>query len=223
MRGGYPETPWRLPTAPPGGLLAKLSSSAGRLIQGNEAHRRCSLFSCEFPPHLLCVAKPIQNRHANMVQMAVINNNNGSLVNNGKQPGLVKNKSSNSIGSNGNGMVKAAANGGGGEGGKRGGGEGSAPRKLTKNEKRRQKNKQKKAQASEGAVVEKSMAEANGVAVASWPPPAAKGEASDVQVRLVEHLHGYDRFIGRFCFARAAPYVGYAYWTSSCWISACMM
>ncbi|CAM9537240.1 unnamed protein product [Pylaiella littoralis] len=120
-----------------------------------------------------------------MVQMAVINNNNGSLVKNGKQPGLVKNKSSNSIGSNGNGMVKAAANGGGGEGGKRGGGEGSAPRKLTKNEKRRQKNKQKKAQASEGAVVEKSMAEANGVAVASWPPPAAKGEASDVQIEYV--------------------------------------
>lgn len=124
-----------------------------------------------------------------MVQMAVINNN-GGLVNNGKQPGLVKNMSSNSNGSNGNGIFKAAANGGGGGEGKRGVDGGTAPRKLTKNEKRRQKNKQKRAQASEGAVVEKSMAESNGVAVASWPPPAAKGETSDVQVCLVVYLHG---------------------------------
>ncbi|CAM9797246.1 unnamed protein product, partial [Ectocarpus fasciculatus] len=66
------------------------------------------------------------------------------------------------------------------------GGTAVAPRKLTKNEKRRQKNKQKKAQAVEGAVVEKSMAESNGVAVASWPPPPApKDEGSDVQVGYV--------------------------------------
>lgn len=74
--------------------------------------------------------------------------------------------------SNGDGVVKTA-----GSGGKQ---EAAGPRKLTKNEKRRQKNKQKRAQAVEGALVERSMAESNGVAVASWPPPAK--EEPDVQV-----------------------------------------
>lgn len=59
---------------------------------------------------------------------------------------------------------------------------GNAPRKLTKNEKRRQKNKQKKAQAVEGTVMDKSMIESNGVAVASWPPPAPVDEQPGVQV-----------------------------------------
>lgn len=113
-----------------------------------------------------------------MVQMDVVSTHNGSLPG----PGLLKNKSSSS---NGNGVVKAAGKVGGGQG--QGG---KAPRKLTKNEKRRQKNKQKKAaqqqQASEGAVaVDESMAESNGVAVDSWPPPADKEEASDVQVGVV--------------------------------------
>lgn len=61
-----------------------------------------------------------------------------------------------------------------------------ALRKLTKNEKRRQKNKQKKLEAVEGALAEKSMAEANGVTLnGSWPPPALKTENetnSNVQV-----------------------------------------
>lgn len=113
-----------------------------------------------------------------MVQMEVVSTHNGSLPG----AGLLKNKSSSS---NGNGVVKAAGKVGGGQG--QGG---KAPRKLTKNEKRRQKNKQKKAaqqqQASEGAVaVDESMAESNGVAVDSWPPPADKEEASDVQVGVV--------------------------------------
>lgn len=101
--------------------------------------------------------------------------------------GLGKNKS---MGSNGGGLVKPVERGG--DKGKGGGGTGTGtgttgkgPRKLTKNEKRRQKNKQKKAQAVVGVAAEKSMAESNGVAVASWPPPPAKEELKpDVQVRV---------------------------------------
>lgn len=107
-----------------------------------------------------------------MVMEVVSTHNNGSLPG----AGLMKNKNSSGNGSSKHGAMETAGNGGGGQGGK-------APRKLTKNEKRRQKNKQKKAQASEGAVVDKSMAESNGVAVASWPPPA-KEEASGVQVSV---------------------------------------
>lgn len=122
-----------------------------------------------------------------MVRLVV---NNMAGVVNGKAPpsdlGLAKNKGSSGNGEdrNGNGVAKAVGNGGSGQGGQGGENGGTAaPRKLTKNEKRRQKNKQRKAQAVEGAVVEKSMAESNGVAVASWPPPPApKDEASDVQV-----------------------------------------
>lgn len=127
-----------------------------------------------------------------MVRLVV---NNMAGVVNGKAPpsdlGLAKNKGSSGNGNdrNGNGVAKAAVgNGGSGRGGQGGGNGGTAapPRKLTKNEKRRQKNKQRKAQAVEGAVVEKSMAESNGVAVASWPPPPApKEEASDVQVGVL--------------------------------------
>ncbi|CAM9575835.1 unnamed protein product, partial [Ectocarpus fasciculatus] len=126
-----------------------------------------------------------------MVRLVV---NSMAGVVNGKAPpsdlGLAKNKGSSGNGDdrNGNGVAKAVGNGGSGQGGQGGGNGGTAvaPRKLTKNEKRRQKNKQKKAQAVEGAVVEKSMAESNGVAVASWPPPPApKDEGSDVQVEYV--------------------------------------
>ena len=124
-----------------------------------------------------------------MVQMEVVSSHNGSLPG----AGLIKNKNSNGTdSSNGNGLVKAAGSGGGGQGGK-------APRKLTKNEKRRQKNRQRKAQASEGAVADKSMAESNGVAVASWPPPA-KEEAPDVQVGVV---FGVRRGGGRGRWVRA--------------------
>eukprot|EP00752_Nemacystus_decipiens_P016441 g14697.t1 len=110
-----------------------------------------------------------------MVQMEVVSTHNGSLPG----AGLIKNKNSNgNDSSTENGLMKAAGNGGGGQGDK-------APRKLTKNEKRRQRQRQRKAQASEGAEADKSMAESNGEAVASWPPPAAKEEASDVQVEYV--------------------------------------
>lgn len=116
-----------------------------------------------------------------MVSLVV---SNTAGLSNGKAPpsdlGLAKNKLSSSNGSsgNGNGVVKGAGNSGvGPEAG------GTAPRKLTKNEKRRQKNKQRKAQALEGAVADKSMVESNGVSVASWPPPPApKEEGADVQV-----------------------------------------
>lgn len=122
-----------------------------------------------------------------MVQMEVVSTHNGSLP----AAGLVKNKNS-------NGMVKAVGNGSGGQ-------EGKAPRKLTKNEKRRQKNKQKKAQASEGAVMDKSMAESNGVAVASWPPPADKEGAADVQVGVVH---------GAFVYGRVrVGFVALAFWS----------
>lgn len=74
-------------------------------------------------------------------------------------------------------------NGSGGGGGGGGGGKGGG-RKLTKNEKRRQKNKQRKAEAHAGTEIMESMNASNGVAVASWPPPAEKDEAADaVQVR----------------------------------------
>ena len=91
-------------------------------------------------------------------------------------------------GSNGSGLFKTPV--GRGDGKEKGGvgtGEAKGPRKLTKNEKRRQKNKLKKAQAVDGVAAERSMAESNGVAVASWPPPAPKEEdvKPDVQVNCV--------------------------------------
>lgn len=90
-------------------------------------------------------------------------------------------------GSNGSSPFKTPA--GRGNGKEKGGvetGEAKGPRKLTKNEKRRQKNKLKKAQAVDGVAAEKSMAESNGVSVASWPPPAAKEDVKpDVQVNYV--------------------------------------
>lgn len=72
------------------------------------------------------------------------------------------------------------------EGGNGGGGGGGRSRKLTKNEKRRQKNKLKKAEANAGSEVMESMKAANGVAVASWPPPPSQDEQGDAAADTVQ-------------------------------------
>lgn len=109
---------------------------------------------------------------------ANITTNNTAANNNGIGENGTSHSNSSSV------NKTAVEDGKGGDNG--GGGGGGRSRKLTKNEKRRQKNKLKKAEANAGSEVMESMKAANGVAVASWPPPPSKEEQGDAAADTVQ-------------------------------------